>query len=282
MGMGDTRTATMQRLHQDAAMVTSMPHMDSKMTDANCEAHIIAAHEQTRIRCIQMNNLGLDHLLHGRLHKARSAFFAANNLVLHRAKFFLDSDVRVYQSNWVDLHSTMSSVSDCDEETKQMMHSIFLFGLRIGDQVHDSNSSTVSNNNSKNDLSAIHTTRIDWAIAYNLGLVAQLLGIVTTTDTGGMNYRIESFDRYEELAIDMVAWYDGLAPLDAAILMMALHNNQGSICRQLRLGHHVEVHWNRMRSILNASKSLRKLSICDTFMDNLEQLVVEQRPAAAA
>lgn len=224
---------------------------------------------------IRMNNLGLDHLMHGRLHDARSAFFEANNLY-RQVPYVLtyDTDAREYQSNWINVESIVDSTATSDEMTSTMDH-IFLFGLRIGDAIDDMDDSGDEN------IDILCTTRIDWAISYNLGLVTQLLGIITT-DVWGMVYRADSFDRYEQLNLDVVAWYDGLAPLDAAILMMALHNNQGSIYLQLEVDYQVTAHWGRMRNILNASRPLQEHSICKTFLQNLAILMKGQECAAAA
>eukprot|EP00980_Cylindrotheca_fusiformis_P004785 scaffold1027_cov108-Cylindrotheca_fusiformis.AAC.4 len=245
--------------------------------------------------CIQLNNLGLDHLLQGRLHNAQHAFLEASQLHHFATKFqyAFDSDSRVYQNNWVNLQSTVNCIATdisnhntTSEEhvVRSHMQNMFLFGLRIGRQVDDDDEDERMMNNGDDDNSAaITTTRIDWCIHYNLGLVTQFMGIIRRTDEcGKLDYRVAAFDRYEKIAMDVEAWFEGMAPLDAAILMMALHNNQGSICRQLQLCDHVKVHWGRMQSIMNASKSLRKHNICHTFLDNLELLIQDTRPAAAA
>jgi hypothetical protein len=261
MGIEET---TLLRLQQAAEICTNKSTAET------------ASDEDIRWTCsIRMNNLGLDHLMHGRLLDARSAFFEADNLYRQAPHVLTyDADAREYQSNWINVESIVDSIATSDEMTSTMCH-IFLFGLRIGHAIDDMDDSSDEN------IDVLCTTRIDWAISYNLGLVTQLLGI-TTTDIWGMTYRADSFDRYEQLMLDVVAWYDGLAPLDAAILMMALHNNQGSIYLQLKVDYQVTAHWGRMRSILNASRPLQEHSICKTFLQNLAILMKGQESAAAA
>jgi hypothetical protein len=234
-----------------------------------------------------MNNLGLDHLMQGRLHEAWGYFFEANNLQCQASYLprYNDNDPLEYQSIWVNVQSIVDSIATSDE-MKRAMRNIFLFGLRIGGDIDDSYDSDdqekecTTRKCAKVDI--LRTTRIDWATSYNLGLVTQLLGLITT-DVWGMTLRADAFDRYEKLKLDVVAEYDGIAPVDAALLMMALYNNQGSIYRQLEVDYQVEAHWGRMRKIMNASRSLREHSICQTFLHNLGFLKREKRrPAAAA
>lgn len=233
---------------------------------------------------IHMNNLGLDHLMHGRLHDAWGYFFEANNLQRQASYLprYNDSSLE-YESIWVNVQSIVDSIAT-SYEMKRAMRNIFLFGLRIGDDIDDSYDSddqeTECAKCAKVDI--LRTTRIDWATSYNMGLVTQLLGSITT-GVWGMTLRADAFDRYEKLKLDVVAEYDGIAPVDAALLMMALYNNQGSIYRQLEVDYQVEAYWGRMRKIMNSSRSLREHSICQTFLHNLEFLAREERrPAAAA
>eukprot|EP00980_Cylindrotheca_fusiformis_P023237 scaffold10270_cov125-Cylindrotheca_fusiformis.AAC.4 len=234
---------------------------------------------------IRMNNQGLDLLMHGRLQEARCAFVEASNLYGEAVYYpSYDVDAREFASNWVCIRSVVNSIAHSDSIKNNLKH-IFLYGLRVGDEIDDSSSDDSDDRDTStmkcDSIDVLRTTRIDWAISYNLGLVTQFLGLVTT-NVWGMTYRADSFDRYEKLAQDVVAWYDGVAPLDAAILMLALHNNQGSIYRQLDVGYQVETYWGRMRSIINASKSLREHSICQTFVHNLTYLMRQRQPAAAA
>eukprot|EP00980_Cylindrotheca_fusiformis_P028090 scaffold22578_cov164-Cylindrotheca_fusiformis.AAC.16 len=185
-------------------------------------------------RCIRRNNDGLDLLMHGRLHEAQSAFFDASNI--HRRASYhpsYDADRREYQSHWTSVRHIVDAIAT-SEQMKRTMNHIFLFGLRIGGSICDNSRGEQQEGDdedgqySLSNIDVLCTARIDWTIGYNIGLVTQLLGIVTT-NVWGTIYRANSIDGYEQLSNDIVAWYDGMAPLDAAVLMMALHNNQGTV-----------------------------------------------------
>lgn len=240
--------------------------------------------EEMLNRSINTNNFGLDHLQHGRLREAQRAFLEANRL--HRHASYLpsyDADALEYQSHWISVRSIVDTLARTEEMKRTMGH-VFLFGLSIGNSIEENSANGEVEEGSlcsRPQIDILCTTRIDWAITYNLGLVTQFLGIVTT-NVWGTIYRADSFDLYEQLTQDIVAWYEGIAPLDAAILMMALHNNQGSIYRQLEVAYQVETYWGRMQSIMNASISLQEHSICETFLQNLAFLMKEQQNLAAA
>lgn len=231
---------------------------------------------------IHQNNVGIDHLGHGRLHEAWRAFEEANILERKASNLPTYDDTPEYRSNWVCIRSMVDTIASCEGKQRNIS-CIFLYGLRIGNEINDSSSDDSGQETpyTHAEIDVLRTPRIDWTISYNLGLTAQLLGIVNSGFVG-MAHRADAFSNYTELTLDIVAWYDGLAPVDAALLMMAIHNNSGSIYRQLEVGYQVEAHWSRMRTIINASKSLREHSLCRTFRRNLEYLLKQRRPAAAA
>lgn len=268
--------------------ITVLSNVSIASSQTPATQDVVESQEDVWGRCIHTNNVGMDHLMHGRLSEARSLFFEAITLHLHASQHpTFDPDVREYESNWVDLRSIIDSITT-DVEPRRTMSHIFMFGLKIGvelassDEEDDTTGGSHAASKTKSDrLDILRTTRIDWAISYNLGLVAQLLGVVTA-DVWGMIYRADSIDRYEKLMFDVVDWHDGQAPLDVAVLLLALRNNQGSMYRQLQVGYKMEAHWSRMRSIIHASRPLRSHPICQIFLQNIDFLVREQRPAAAA
>eukprot|EP00980_Cylindrotheca_fusiformis_P004787 scaffold1027_cov108-Cylindrotheca_fusiformis.AAC.6 len=257
--------------------------------------------EDVWLRCISTNNVGLNQLSHGRLKEARTFFFEASTLYLQASQDEDDShggNAREYESNWINLRSadhsiatnTTTSTTSTDTTSNELEHvlnPIFLYGLKISPKrmedetrSHSSNEDDVRITDVAETIDVLRTSRIDWAIRYNLGLVDQLLGAVTV-DMSGMVYRANCFDLYEKLARDIVEWYSGVAPLDAAVLMLALRNNQGCMYRQLKVPHQVERYWNRMRRILDASKPIRTHPLCQIFLRNLN-LLAREDPAAAA
>eukprot|EP00980_Cylindrotheca_fusiformis_P023238 scaffold10270_cov125-Cylindrotheca_fusiformis.AAC.5 len=236
-----------------------------------------------RRQSMQTNNYGLDHLIKGNLHEARDAFVEADRLnEIASYPYCGDDDgdeiFQEYQSNWVNLQALVGSIGQ-NNEMKQTMNHLFLYGLRIGDPIHMADNDSSSTAIGKPEI--LWTSRMDWSIRFNLSLVTQFLGIVTS-NVVAMTYRADSFDRYDLLASDVVAWYNGRAPLDAAILMMAVRNNQGSMYCQLRVVHQVEKYWVRMGRILNASRSLQAHTLCKTFVQNLTSFMNEQRGSAPA
>lgn len=148
------------------------------------------------VSSIRMNNHGLDHLMHGRLQEARQAFMEAH--LMHQQASYnpsYDADAREYQNKWVNVKSIVDSISSSDEMKRAINH-IFMFGLRIGEDIDDSSddSDGQEEREKSESIDVLSTTRIDWAITFNLGLVSQFLGIVTT-DVWGMTHRADAFDR---------------------------------------------------------------------------------------
>eukprot|EP00980_Cylindrotheca_fusiformis_P004789 scaffold1027_cov108-Cylindrotheca_fusiformis.AAC.8 len=257
--------------------------------------------EEVWLRCICTNNVGLNQLSHGRLKEARMSFLEAS-VLYQQASDRRDDDSdggnsREYECTWISLRSVDHSMATntsttSNNELEQVLNPIFLYGLKIGAALIEDDETSHSSSSNEDDvrmtdvvenIDVLRTARIDWAIHYNLGLVDQLLGAISS-DMSGMVYRADCFDRYEKLARDIVEWYDGIAPLDAAVLMLALHNNEGCMYRQLKVPHQVDACWNRMRKILNASDPLRSHPLCQVFLQNLELMAREQRlpPAPAA
>eukprot|EP00980_Cylindrotheca_fusiformis_P028091 scaffold22578_cov164-Cylindrotheca_fusiformis.AAC.17 len=234
---------------------------------------------------MQTNNHGLDLLISGKLHEARDVLSEADRLYQTASFLHCDDDddcdsSQEYQSDWVNIRSLVDVIGQ-NNEMKQTLNHLFLYGLRIRDPIHIINKNNSTNTaNSKPEI--LRTSRMDWSIRFNLSLVTQILGIVTSNGIA-MVCRADSFDLYELLAADIVAWYDGRAPLDAAILVMAVYNNQGSMYRQLQVVHQVEAYWGRMGRILNSSRSLQAHPLCKTLMQNLTFLMNERTgPAPAA
>eukprot|EP00980_Cylindrotheca_fusiformis_P004786 scaffold1027_cov108-Cylindrotheca_fusiformis.AAC.5 len=272
-------------VHQANPQCAEMDSIKDDSSTTNTITPKSTTTETMMVSCIRMNNEGLDHLIQGRLHEARSSFFQASDLHQHASHLpAYDPDAHEFKINWIHVQSSQVESTVTSHEMRRTIDCTFMYGMRIGDEIDDSSSfSNVDNEFSSANIAILRTTRIDWAIKYNLGLVAQLLGIVTITKMAGMLFRAESFDRYEKLSLDVIAWYDGYAPLDAALLMMALHNNQGSIYYQMKVEYQVESYWGRIQRIMGASRCLQEHSICETFRKNLKhRLMVARLPAPAA
>eukprot|EP00980_Cylindrotheca_fusiformis_P028092 scaffold22578_cov164-Cylindrotheca_fusiformis.AAC.18 len=277
-----------------ASETTTETSITPTASQSTCEAASVV-----RKQSIHMNNHGLDQLIRGKLHEAWDAFSEADRLY-QRASFLYCEDEddchnsQEYLSDWVNVQLLVDSLGQ-NHEMKQTLNHLFLYGLRIREPIHMINNNCANTARGKQEI--LRTSNMDWSIRFNLSLVTQFLGIVTSNDIAmecradsfvtsndiAMACRADSFDRYDLLAADVVAWYDGRAPLDAAILMMAVHNNQGSMYRQLQVVHQVEACWGRMGKILNASRSLQAHALCKTFIQNLTSFMNERTgPAPAA
>jgi hypothetical protein len=212
----------------------------------------------------RLNNVGVDHLMHGRLDEAYAVLSLASKLNQEESYDSIAfEECGVYCNRWLSLSHVIDAieVATC-QEGKETRLNIFPCCLSIEKREQEGKDEACIPDELRNH--AVYTSRLDWIIEYNLALVAQLLGVIY----GGIPILAEAHHLYEQIGRDILEWYDYSATLDMALLLIAIYNNQGCIYHHMGIDDLASFYIDRVSTIYSGCANLGANPLCRTFVQN--------------
>eukprot|EP00980_Cylindrotheca_fusiformis_P003222 scaffold733_cov97-Cylindrotheca_fusiformis.AAC.5 len=213
---------------------------------------------------ILWNNVGVEHLRHGRLDEAYAVLSLAAKLNQEESYDTNVEDCGLYCNQWLNISHVTDAVNAATSlyrRESDVTLNPFPFCLQIGKREDDDMETSVPD---KLRDQAVFTSRLDWIIEYNLALVAQLL----ETICGGVQLLNEAHNLYDQIGKDILEWHDYSATLDMALLLIAIYNNQGCIYQHMGVNEIARFYMDRVVTIYSASSNLEANPICKTFGHN--------------
>jgi hypothetical protein len=220
---------------------------------------------------LRLNNVGVDHLVNGRLEEAYEVLSLASKLNQEESydSIFFE-ECGVYCNRWLSLSNVINAIegATCQAE-KETSLNIFPFCLSIEKCEQEGKDEACIPDELRNH--AVYTSRQDWIIEFNLALVAQLLGVIC----GGIpilaeanNLLAEANNLYEQIGRDILEWYDYSATLDMALLLIAIYNNEGCIYHHMGIDDLASFYMDRVSTIYFGCANLKANPLCRTFVQN--------------
>lgn len=206
----------------------------------------------------ELNNLGIDHLRHGRLDEAFSVLSLAAILNENESYDSLIEDCPIYCNQWQNIAHVIQAVEAATVSSfpQDVKLSIFPCCLTIQKPC------TIVSDKCRDQV--VFTSRLDWIIEYNLALVAQLLG----TLHGDVKLLEQAHNLYDQLGKDILEWHDYSTTVDIALLLIAIYNNEGCIYHVMGVNDLACFYMDRVSVIYSGCANLEANPICRTFEDN--------------